>query len=58
MKRIVTVVVCLALLCGCAKNTSAERHTKTVFAMDTVMELSIYGDEELLNGCGKHHLRC
>ena len=48
MKRIVTVVVCLALLCGCAKNTSAERHTKTVFAMDTVMELSIYGDEELL----------
>lgn len=53
MKRIVILVICLVLLCGCAENTSAEQHSKTVFAMDTVMELSIYGDEKLLAGAEK-----
>ncbi len=45
---IVSILICL-LVCGCTQNT-AEEYTKTVFAMDTVMDLKIYstnGDDAL-----------
>ncbi len=54
-------VIAATLLTACAadieeknpvsKNRlSAAKHSSTVFAMDTVMELSVYGDESLLKG--------
>ena len=40
------LALCLTLLCACAEQTpdrSAESETKTVFAMDTVMDVTAYG---------------
>lgn len=45
MKRLAAFLLVLGLLTGCAsKQTST-----TVFAMDTVMKLSVYGDEAVLD---------
>ncbi len=55
MKRVFALPLLLAvLLTGCAGRTSSQPHsaaqpvTGTFFAMDTVMELTIYGGEDLL----------
>lgn len=43
MKRLLFALIAMLFLCGC---TPAEQSTqKTVFAMDTVMDLQIWGDE-------------
>ena len=43
MKRLTAVLLCLCmLLCGCAGEASSER---TVFAMDTVMTLRVWGTD-------------
>lgn len=42
-KRIVLILLCL-LLAGCGEQTAAEPVRRTVFAMDTVMNLAAYGD--------------
>lgn len=41
MKRILVVLLCLCLLTGCGKQRP--QAVRTVFAMDTVMELKLYG---------------
>ena len=43
MKRIVVLLLCLCLLAGCAKQQP--QAVRTVFAMDTVMELKLYGQD-------------
>ena len=49
MRKVSILIFCLLFLCGCQEQAEpAKQFSKTVFAMDTVMELSIYGDEELL----------
>ena len=54
MKRAVSMVMILALLLcllpSCARNVPAEAVSRTIFAMDTVMDLSVCGDEALLDG--------
>lgn len=51
MKKVSILMLCLLFLCGCQEQAEpAELRSKTVFAMDTVMELSIYGDEDILTG--------
>ena len=50
-KKIVGMALALAaaILSACGQNTvKATMHTSTIFAMDTVMELQIAGDESLL----------
>ena len=42
MKRLMTAVLCLVLLCGCA--VREQKTQQTVFCMDTVMELQVWGD--------------
>lgn len=45
--------LCALLLCGCGGDkvkTKAQMNSTTFFAMDTVMEIQIAGDEELLSG--------
>ena len=42
----ISVLLMSAILCGCS--VSKTMQTSTLFAMDTVMELQIMGDEELL----------
>lgn len=39
---IMSIFICLSL-CGCTQN-SVEEYTKTVFAMDTIMDLKIYSE--------------
>ena len=48
MKRLLSMlfIPLILLLSACGK---AEPHTKTVLAMDTVMELTVYGDEAVLS---------
>ena len=43
MKKLITILLCALLLCGCA----AEEQVKetTIFAMDTVMSMKVWGDE-------------
>ncbi len=44
--RLVSLVLSLALLLpGCGRNRQDEKHEKQLFAMDTVMLLTAYGDE-------------
>ena len=44
-KRLVPLALALALvLAGCGKNAQAVKHEKQLFAMDTVMFLTAYGD--------------
>lgn len=43
MKRIFCAALCVLLLGGCAKEDAGE--SATIFAMDTVMELTVYGDK-------------
>ena len=43
MKRIVAVFLLCCLLCGCA--TEEKKTEKTVYAMDTVMQLQIWGSD-------------
>lgn len=48
--RVFVPVVCaLLLLAGCGKAPEPEACSATLFAMDTVMELTVYGDENLLD---------
>ena len=46
VKRRLLSCVLMALLSGCGQQT--EPHSATFFAMDTVMELAVYGSESLL----------
>ena len=48
MKRLL-FLLCLPLLLLLSACGKAEAYTKTVFAMDTVMELTVYGDEAALS---------
>lgn len=43
MKRCAAVLLCLCLLTGCGKQS--KQAVRTVFAMDTVMELKLYGQD-------------
>ena len=43
MKRIGAILLCLCLLAGCGKKQ--DQAVRTVFAMDTVMELKLYGPD-------------
>ena len=43
MKRLSILLLCLCLLTGCAGQTS--RVQQTVYAMDTVMDLQVWGDD-------------
>ena len=43
MKRILACIASAAMLCSCASSAS-EKQSRSVFAMDTYMELSAYGD--------------
>lgn len=45
MKKIIPVVLILSLLVGCTSGTDMQKNTATVFAMDTVMTLTAYGEE-------------
>jgi len=45
-RKIICCVLVLVLLSGCAPSVNE----RTVLAMDTVMNLSVYGDKELLDG--------
>lgn len=47
MRRVAALAASLALLLA-ACSQPPERHTATIFAMDTVMELTVYGDESVL----------
>ena len=40
---LIVSILIFVLVCGCTQNT-AEEYTKTIFAMDTVMDLKIYSD--------------
>jgi len=54
MKRITAVSLAIfvcALLSGCGAKQYEEAAVRTVYAMDTVMSFSVYGDESLLDGC-------
>lgn len=44
--KLMALVLALCLLSGCGRSTPV---SATVFAMDTVMELSVYGDETVLD---------
>lgn len=46
MKRALICAALLVMLSGCSQ---AEPHSLTLFAMDTVMELTVYGEESLLD---------
>ena len=53
MKRLSLSLLALLLLCGCARSAApqgaeAESVSSTIFAMDTVMDLRVCGDERLL----------
>ncbi len=51
MKKVSILILCLLFLCGCQEQAEpAKQYSKTVFAMDTVMELSVYGVEDMLAG--------
>lgn len=58
MKRchlLMSSILILALFSGCKaeKDRTAELHTTTFFAMDTIMELSVYGNEKVLSAAEK-----
>lgn len=40
MKKIIPLLLCVVFLCSCSRDT---RHDRTIFSMDTQIELSIYG---------------
>lgn len=42
-KRIIALLLTALLLTGCGAEAGAEAHTRSVFAMDTIMNLSAYG---------------
>ena len=42
MKRFGILVLCMFILCGCGRQKAAQR---TIFAMDTVMELQLWGTD-------------
>lgn len=44
MKRLFCVLLCLAL-CLCAGCSAEKKQTKTLFAMDTVIELTVWGED-------------
>ena len=46
MKRLLMIIPILLLLAGCGQKT--ERKTVSFFAMDTIMEVSVYGDDSVL----------
>ena len=53
-KVLLAAALCLFLLGGCSGKQAAgldEKRTSTVFAMDTVMELTVYGPEDALREC-------
>ena len=50
-----SLILLLALsLCGCSVKTAPEKHSVRFFAMDTVMDVSVYSDQDpdaLLERC-------
>ena len=38
-------LLCAALLCGCAREPSAQERSAQVFAMDTMMDITVYADD-------------
>lgn len=49
MKRLAALLLILGLLTGCASKQAASPASATVFAMDTVMDLTVYGDDAVLD---------
>ena len=41
MKKIIWLILCVFLLSGCA---SEKKHERTVFSMDTHIQMSVYGE--------------
>jgi thiamine biosynthesis lipoprotein len=48
------ILCALLLLSGCGENAAVEPVTGTIFAMDTVMELTIYGEQSLLDDAERY----
>ena len=59
MRRLLLLLLLPALLCGCAfpGRSGPELHTSTLLAMDTVMELRVYGGSEELLGQAEQRIR-
>jgi thiamine biosynthesis lipoprotein len=51
-KLLLPLILSITLLAGCSQtseSTSTESYSASIFAMDTYMDLRVYGDEELLD---------
>ncbi len=46
---LISYVALLIFAAGCGKTEEAQKHSRTVFAMDTVMELTVYGSQDVLD---------
>ncbi len=61
MRRVLPIVLSFLLLCGCGapaeESSGTAASTSYVFAMDTVMTLTVYGDEAFLDSAEAEILR-
>ena len=48
MKRMIALILCIFLLCGCTGNEIHTENFTTIFAMDTVMTMEIWGEDAQL----------
>ncbi len=48
MKRTIALILCIFLLCGCTGNEIHTEKFTTIFAMDTVMTMDIWGEDAQL----------
>ena len=48
MKRTIALILCIFLLCGCTGNEIHTEQFTTIFAMDTVMTMDIWGEDAQL----------
>lgn len=42
--KLSVIILCMAFLASCSRSADTDRHSETVFAMDTVMELTAHGE--------------